>query len=105
MESQENSDSSSATSGCSGVTDTLAESRNVQGTPDLLAELRARAMREIVAIDRRIPMLKRNGMYRATAFSRGYGQACIDLIAWLDDIAPPSDNTAPDTASGSAGVP
>jgi len=104
MESQKDSDSSSATSGCSGVTDNPAVSRNVQGTPDILAELRARAMQEIVAIDRRIPILKRNGMYRATAFSRGYGQACIDLIAWLDELAPPSDNTARDTKSSSAGV-
>jgi len=103
MESQENSDSSSATSGCSGVTDTLAVSRNVQGTPDILAELRARASKKIDAAYEKMAEYQVMSIHHYGQWS--YSYALFEVIEWLDELAPPSDNTVPDTTSGSAGVP
>lgn len=77
----------------------------VQGTPDILAELRARAVKEkseahAKGYDAYIRMDYKDShayTFRVKAFS--------DVLQWLDELAPPGDNTAPDTTSGSAGVP
>jgi len=87
MESQENSDSSSATSGCSGVTDTPAVSRNVQGTPSL-----DRIKDEVCKIMSNIPKY-------------GFAYCRLRMLHALicDEIE--KGNTAGDTKSSSAGVP
>ena len=95
MESQKDSDSSSATSGCSGVTDTPAVSRNVQGTPDILAELRARAIEAKQSASRRwrFAAERKLGDYEC-GIGIGKEMMADEILGWLDDIAPPSDSTA-----------
>ncbi len=103
MEPQENSDSSSATSGCSGVTDIPAVSRNVQWTPDILAELRARAMRMKLKATQMADESFAGCFGYMGANENGKVVAYNMMLEWLDELAPPRDNTAPDTTSGSAG--
>ena len=81
-------------------------SLDVQGTPDILAQLRARAMLEIISADRIMPKMRREGLYKAKQQTMGYRQACIDFLQWLDELGEcQTNNTAPDTTSGIAGVP
>lgn len=63
MESQENSDRSSATSGCSGVTDTTAVSRNVQGTP-LVDEIELAMNNKVDRLENEAAKLAMEGEYR-----------------------------------------
>lgn len=78
----------------------------VQGTPDILAELRARAIKvnekaKAVVFSHNF-FSKKDTQY---AIDHTYMTLSAEFIKWLDDLTQPSDNTAPDTTSGSAGVP
>ena len=77
----------------------------VQGTPDILAQLRARAMsakREAIAMRLREIMLDNDEWIFLNA---GKQEAYDCMLRWLDELAQPNNNTAPDTTSGIAGVP
>lgn len=91
---------------CSGVTDTPADDLNVQGMPDILAQLRARAMREIEHAERWKTMHKDVENTTAVWCEDGVIEACTKFLQWLDELgACQTNNTAPDTTSGSAGIP
>ena len=77
----------------------------VQGTPDLLAELRARAMHKKKRADAGASEASIGDFQYLAAYERGAAAACSIFLQWLDELAQPSENTAPDTTSGSAGVP
>lgn len=96
---------SSAPIGCSGVTDTPAAIRNVQGTPDILAKLRARATRIAVAAEKNVELGRKEGNSTLFEIDLSYMRLSKLFIEWIDELAQPNDNTAPDTKSGIAGVP
>lgn len=105
MTAQENSDSSSATSGCSGVTDTPAQSRNVQGTPCALAELIGKIHANIADAQVLADELVSRGYLEKAGHWKAAIWAFLRVLQWIEDFTPPSDNTAGDTKSSSAGVP
>lgn len=67
----------------------------VQGTPDILAEIRARASKA------REDGLEEMAKYPyQTIFHYGqycYAHAFREMLQWLDELAEPNDNTAPNT--------
>lgn len=66
----------------------------VQGTPDLLAELRARAMKEKMRANAGASEASIGDFQYLAAHERGAVVACSRFLRWLDELAPPSDNTA-----------
>ena len=91
---------------CSGVTDTPANGFDVQGMPDILAELRARAMHDNANAMELAIYMDKHGFPGSADFYRGGASAFQIVLAWLDELgACQTNNTAPDTKSGSAGIP
>ncbi len=91
---------------CSGVTDTPANGFDVQGMPDILAELRARAMTEVQNAKNECDDLYNRKLYWLSADRYKHELAFTKVVQWLDELgACQTNNTAPDTKSGSAGIP
>lgn len=76
----------------------------VQGTPDILAELRDRAVANIEDAQTIADGLSAMD-HKKLAEWHAVVWAFKCVLRWIDELAQPKDNTAPDTTSGSAGVP
>lgn len=86
----------------------LERQRNesVQGTPDILAELRARAKYEMTAAYKAWSLAKSNAMQYDEGAAWARHRLAAKMLTWLDELNEcQTKNTAPDTTSGSAGVP
>lgn len=79
-------------------------SLDVQGTHDILAQLRARVIAARDADGKTADESKKHGFIEIACSYRGTVVGYDRVLEWLDELAQPN-NTAPDTTSGSAGVP
>ena len=92
---------------CSGPTgEARVDDFGVQGTPDILAQLSARVTYEMTAAERHIALAKANAMRYDEGAAWARHRLAIKMLAWIDELSEcQSNSTAPDTTSGSAGVP
>lgn len=88
-----------------GRQDAPTQSGSVQGTPDILEELRARASEEIEKAGAFVKSCDRKLDGRIIDITIGQATAFADVIKWLDELAQPNEDTARDTKSSIAGVP
>ena len=76
------------------------------GHADILAELRARVTYEMTAAERHIALAKANAMRYDEGAAWARHRLAIKMLAWIDELSECQTNsTAPDTTSGSAGMP
>lgn len=77
----------------------------VQGTPDILAQIRARALQRIECATLIARGAFAEDLVALGANENGKVVAFNEVLQWLDELAEPNDNTARDTKSSNAGVP